>query len=76
MTVIGAENLGQTIFGTTPEERTLLGDAKADVAILERGVAVAVQTTYGPPVATATTVSQVVLPSYEMMDAVYVMKVA
>ena len=76
VTVIGAENLGQTIFGTTPEERTLLGDAKADVAILERGVAVAVQTTYGPPVATATTVSQVVLPSYEMMDAVYVMKVA
>lgn len=76
VTVIGAENVGQTFFGTTPEERTLLGDAKADVAILDRGVAVAVQTTYGPPVATATTVSQVVLPSYEMMDAVYVMKVA
>ena len=76
VTVIGAETLGDTVYGTTPEERTLLGDAKADVAILDRGVAVAVQTTYGPPVATATTVSQVVLPSYEMMDAVYVMKVA
>lgn len=76
VTVIGAETLGDTVFGTTPEERTLLGDAKADVAILDRGVAVAVQTTYGPPVATATTVSQVVLPSYEMMDAVYVIKVA
>lgn len=76
VTVIGAESLGETVFGTTPEERTLLGDAKADVAILDRGVAVAVQTTYGPPVATATTVSQVVLPSYEMMDAVYVIKVA
>lgn len=76
VTVIGAETVGQTVFGTTPEQRTLLGDAKADVAILDRGVAVAVQTTYGPPVATATTVSQVVLPSYELMDAVYVMKVA
>lgn len=76
VSVIGAENVGQTIYGTTPEERTLLGDPKADVAILDRGVAVAVQTTYGPPVATATTVSQVVLPSYEMMDAVYVIKVA
>lgn len=76
VTVIGAETCGQTFFGVTPEERTLIGDPKADVAILDRGVAVAVQTTYGPPVATATTVSQVVLPSYEMMDAVYVMKVA
>ena len=76
VTVIGAETCGSTYFGVTPEERTLLGDAKADVAILDRGVAVAVQTTYGPPVATATTVSQVVLPSYENMDGVYVIKVA
>lgn len=76
VSVIGAESVGQTIYGSTPEERTLLGDPKADVAIMDTGVAVAVQTTYGPPVATATTVSQIVLPSYEMMDAVYVMKVA
>lgn len=76
VTVIGADTVGQTIYGTTPEQRTLLGDPKADVAILDKGVAVAVQTTYGPPVATATTVSQVVLPSFELMDAVYVMKVA
>lgn len=76
VTVIGANSVGETIYGTTPEERTLLGDPKADVAVLDKGVAIAVQTTYGPPVATATTVSQVVLPSYEMMDAVYVMKVA
>ena len=76
VTVIGAESVGKTVFGSTPESRTLLGDPKADVAVLDRGVAVAVQTTYGPPVSTATTVSQVVLPSYEAMDAVYVMKVA
>ena len=76
VSVIAGESVGQTVFGTTPEERTLIGDPKADVAVLDRGVAVAVQTTYGPPVATATTVSQIVLPSYEMMDAVYVMKVA
>ena len=76
VTIVGSESVGQTFYGTTPEERTLLGDAKADVAVLDRGVAVAVQTTYGPPVATATTVSQIVLPSYELMDAVYVIKVA
>lgn len=75
VSVIGAESVGQTIYGTTPEGRTLIGDPKADVAVLDRGVAIAVQTTYGPPVATATTVSQVVLPSFEMMDAVYVIKV-
>lgn len=75
VTIIGAETLGQTVFGTTPEERTLLGDAEADVAVLDRGVAIAVKTDYGPPVSTATTVSQIVLPSFEAMDAIYVMKV-
>ena len=75
VTIIGEDTLGNTWYGTTPEERTLLGDAKADVAVLDRGVAVAVKTDYGPPVLTSTTVSQIVLPSFEMMDAIYVMKV-
>lgn len=76
VSVIGAGTLGNTWYGVTPEERTLLGDPKVDVSILDSGVAVAVQTIYGPPVQYSTTASQIVLPSYEGMDSVYVIKVA
>lgn len=74
-TMVGAPTLGSLWHGTTPEERTLLGDPKVNVAIVGSGIAVAVQETYGPPVAVSTTVSQICLPSYENMDAVSVMKV-
>lgn len=37
--------------------------------------AIAVKTDYGPPVSVATTVSQLVLPSFEGMDSIYVIKV-
>lgn len=76
VSVIGAGTLGNTWYGVTPEERTLLGDPKVDVSVLDSGVAVAVQTIYGPPVQYSTTASQIVLPSYEGMDSVYVIKVA
>lgn len=59
-----------------PEERTLIGDNKVDVTILDRGVAIAVKTEYGPPVEVSTSVSQIVLPSYEGMDATFVIEVA
>lgn len=75
-TIIGAGKLGDTVYGTTPEERTLMGDSKVDVAVKGQGVAIAVQTLYGPPVQTKTTVSEIVLPSFEGMDNIYVMKVA
>ena len=75
VTIIGSGQLGSTWFGTTPEERTLLGDPKVDVNVLDRGVAIAVKTDYGPPVSVATTVSQLVLPSFEGMDSIYVIKV-
>lgn len=73
--VIGAPTLGSLWYGTTPEERTLMGDPKVNVAIVGSGIAVAVQETYGPPVAVSTTVAQICLPSYENMDAVSTMKV-
>lgn len=76
VSVIGAGTLGNTWYGVTPEERTLLGDPKVDASILDSGVAIAVQTIYGPPVQYSTTASQIVLPSYEGMDSVYVIKVA
>lgn len=76
VSIIGAGTLGNTWYGVTPEERTLMGDPKVDVSILDSGVAIAVQTIYGPPVQHSTTASQIVLPSYEGMDSVYLMKVA
>lgn len=66
-------NLGSTWYGTTPEERTLLGSGEADVSIVNTGVAIAVTTT-SDPVNTKTTVSEIVLPSYERMDETYVIK--
>ena len=76
VTIIGSGQLGNTWYGTTPEERTLLGDPKVDVSVLDRGVAIAVKTDYGPPVQVSTTASQIVLPSFEGMDSIYVIKVA
>ena len=72
-TLIPAGALGNTWYGTTPEERTLMGSGEADVSIVNTGVAVAVTTT-SDPVHTKTTVSEIVLPSYERMDSTYVIK--
>jgi hypothetical protein len=72
-TLIPAGALGSTWYGTTPEERTLMGSGEADVSIVNTGVAVAVSTT-NDPVQTKTTASEIVLPSYERMDSTYVIK--
>lgn len=72
-TLIPAGALGNTWFGTTPEERTLMASESADVAITDTGIAVAVTTT-NDPVHTKTTVSEIVLPSYERIDSTYVIK--
>ena len=75
VSIIPEGQLGNMYLGTTPEERTLMGDSKVDVAILDSGIAVAVQNIYGPPVRHETTVSQIALPSFEGMDGLYVLKV-
>ncbi len=67
--------LGSTWYGTTPEERTLAARATADVSIVETGVAVAVTVT-DDPVNTKTTVSEIVLPSFEQLDMCYGIEVA
>lgn len=67
--------LGKTWFGTTPEERTLMGKSDVDVAIIDNGIAIAVVTHPGPPVETLTTASEIVLPSYERMDEVFLLGV-
>lgn len=72
-TLIPNGALGNTWYGVTPEERTLMGKATADVSIVNTGIAVAVSVSEDP-VQTKTTVSEIVLPSYERMDSTYVIK--
>ena len=67
--------LGKTWYGTTPEERTLASKAGANVSIVNTGVAVAVTIT-DDPVNTKTTVSEIVLPSFERMNECYALEVA
>lgn len=66
--------LGKTWYGTTPEERTLSSKPGANVSIVNTGVAVAVTIT-DDPVNTKTTVSEIVLPSFERMDECYALQV-
>lgn len=66
--------LGTTWYGTTPEERS--GDEnKGDLSIVNTGVSIYTYTTEHP-LNTHCVVSEIVLPSYENMDSVFVMKVA
>lgn len=67
--------LGSTWYGTTPEERTLAAREDANVSVVNTGVAVAVTIT-DDPVNTKTTVSEIVLPSFEQMNMCYAIEVA
>ena len=66
--------LGNTYLGTTPEEADLQGKVIADVSIVDTGVAVT-QVLNPHPVNVNTYVSEIVLPSYEQMDHVALLKV-
>ena len=67
-------DLGNTWYGTTPEEADLLGGSDAQVAVVNTGVTL---TTYRQvhPVNVNALVSEIVLPSYERMEETYVIKV-
>lgn len=67
-------SIGKTWYGTTPEERTLSQKESANVSIVNTGVAVAVTIT-DDPVNTKTTVSEIVLPSFERMEECYALEV-
>lgn len=75
-TIIPEGALGKTMFGVTPEARSARQVADVDVEIFGTGIAVATKPSYGPPYKFETTVSEIVLPSYERMDETYVVKVA
>lgn len=81
VTILGSGQLGNTWRGTTPEELTTIGNfmdipqAPVDIAVLESGIAVAIQNEYKPSFTVTTTASQIVLPSFEGMDSIFVIKV-
>ncbi len=75
VTIIGAGQLGSTYYGVTPEERTLMMNKNVDVAMFEDRIAIANKTEQGPPLRLTTTVSQLVIPSYEGIEQTYVIDV-
>lgn len=66
--------LGSTWYGTTPEEADLQGEPGADVSIVQTGVAIS-RELINHPVNVNIFASEIVLPSYERMDEVAVLKV-
>lgn len=66
--------LGSTWYGTTPEEADLMGGGQAEVSIVNTGVAITREVTVNP-VNVNTFASEIVLPSFERMDEIYVLKV-
>lgn len=73
-TLIPDGALGNTWFGVSPEEATLMGNPAYDCTVID-GIAVTV-TDSVDPVQTKTIASEIVLPSFERMDETYMLKVA
>lgn len=74
VSVLPAGALGTTWRGTTPEEADLMGSGNAEVAVVENGIAIT-QILDEHPVNLNTFASEIVLPSFERMDEVAVLKV-
>ena len=74
VSLIPAGNLGNTWYGTTPEEADLRGASGAEVSIVNTGVAIT-RIVEPHPVNINTFASEIVLPSFERMDEVAVLKV-
>jgi len=66
--------LGNTWRGTTPEEADLMGSGAADVVVVNNGIALT-QILDPHPVNLNTFASEIVLPSFERMNEVAVLKV-
>lgn len=72
--LVPAGALGSTWYGTTPEEADLMSSSDAEVSIVNTGVAIT-RIIESHPVNINTFASEIVLPSYERMDEVAVIKV-
>lgn len=66
--------LGNTWFGTTPEESDLMTSGVANVSIVDTGVAVTTMTK-ADPVNVETKVTQICLPDFPTADQVYILDV-
>lgn len=66
--------LGNTLFGTTPEEADLMYAQNAEVAIVDTGVAITTSREVDP-VTVTTKVSQVTLPTFEAADQIIIANV-
>lgn len=74
-TLIPDGTLGSTWYGTTPEESDLMaGGSTADVQIVDTGVAIT-SIKEPHPVNVQTIVSEIVLPSFETLDNIFIAKV-
>ena len=72
--VVPNGTLGNTWRGTTPEEADLMGSKEADVVVVHSGIALT-QILEPHPVNINTYASEIVLPSFERMNEVAVLKV-
>jgi hypothetical protein len=74
VTLLPAYSLGNTWYGTPEEFDLMSGNSGASVSIVDTGVAIT--TIKEPhPVNVQTVVSEIVLPSFERMDDIYVLNV-
>lgn len=74
-TLIPSYALGNTWYGTTPEEFDLMGGQAVNASTSVVNTGVAITTIKEPhPVNVQTIVSEIVLPSFERMDDIYVIK--
>lgn len=77
VTLLPDAQLGRTWFGSTPAERSIGTVTNAQTSIYGTGIAVTTEPEMKSGVYKfTTTASEIVLPSYELMDSTYVIKVA
>ena len=74
VTLFPEGDLGNTYFGTTPEESDLISSSVANVSIVDSGVAITT-TKQTDPVNVVTKVSMICLPSFEMADSIAILDV-
>ena len=77
VTLIPDAKLGRTWYGSTPAERSIGQVTNAQTAIYGTGIAITTEPEMKSGVYKfVTTASEIVLPSYELMDSTFVLKVA
>ncbi len=74
VTLLPSYALGNTWYGTTPEEFDLMSGTDASVSVVDTGIAITTLKE-AHPVNVQTVVSEIVLPSFERMSDIYVIKV-